>query len=177
MSLAFLSAAGPAAARSPLHAVTERDGARFEPRDGWLVAVAFDGESLAAPVRWSDQSHLRKTQVRDPRAPGALPITGSRALVLGEPAPAGLDVTTQLAAIRLAGALARETVARFCALDLRPHRAPPGSFLPGSVARTPGYVLVEEDGLLLLVGAAYGEYLWDIVADAGTALGGGPVGA
>lgn len=172
MSLAFLSPAGPAAARSPIHALTERDGARFEERDGWLVAAAFAGEDAAAPVRWSDLSHVRKTQVDA----GGHPIGPGRGLVLGEPAP-GLDITTQLAAIRVAGDLARETIARFCALDLRPATSPAGSFRPGSIARTPGYTLVESDAFLLLVGAAYGEYLWEVVSDAGRHLGGGPIGA
>ena len=46
------------------------------------------------------------------------------------------------------------------------------------MARTPGYVLVEaEDRLLVLVGWALGEYLWEVVADAAEHLGGGPVGA
>jgi heterotetrameric sarcosine oxidase gamma subunit len=118
-------------------------------------------------------------------------ITPAKALVLAEPAAAAavreelddaawldvLDVSTQLAALRIAGPSARETFARFCALDLRPTRAPVGSFLPGSVARTPGYVL-REDGeqYLALVGAAYASSFWEVVADAGGRLGGLPVG-
>jgi len=55
---------------------------------------------------------------------------------------------------------------------------PVGGFRPGSVARTPGYVLREaEDRLLVMVGWALGEYLWQVVADAARHLGGGPVGA
>jgi sarcosine oxidase gamma subunit len=78
----------------------------------------------------------------------------------------------------LIGPGARELLARFCAIDVRPALAPPGAFRPGSVARTPGYVLVEaEDRLLVLVGWALGEYLWQVVADAAAQLGGGPVGA
>jgi sarcosine oxidase gamma subunit len=58
-------------------------------------------------------------------------------------------------------------LARFCAIDVRPHVMPVGAFRPGSVARTPGFVLrTSEDSLLLLVGWAFGEYLWDVVADA-----------
>jgi sarcosine oxidase gamma subunit len=89
-----------------------------------------------------------------------------------------LDVTSGLAAMSLVGPGARELLARFCAIDVRPSVAPPASFRPGSVARTPGYLLVErEDGILLLVGWALGEYLWEVVADAAEQLGGGPVGA
>ena len=47
----------------------------------------------------------------------------------------------------------------------------------GSVARTPGAVLREdEDRFLMLFGAALGQYVWTVVADAAEALGGGPVG-
>ena len=55
---------------------------------------------------------------------------------------------------------------------------PVGAFRPGSVARTPGMVLREaEDRYLMLFGAALGEYVWTVVADAAGHLGGGPVGA
>ncbi|MGH2910659.1 MAG: hypothetical protein ACRDK8_15370, partial [Solirubrobacteraceae bacterium] len=65
----------------------------------------------------------------------------------------------------------------FCALDLRPAVAPPTALRPGSVARTPGLVVVEDaDQLLLMVGAALAEYLWTVVIDAAARLGGGPVG-
>jgi heterotetrameric sarcosine oxidase gamma subunit len=125
------------------------------------------------------------------------PVTPGRVLVLGEPRNAVmlreavaqaaehargtvtvLDVTCGLAALSLIGPRARELLARFCAIDARPALAPPGAFRPGSVARTPGYLLVEaDDRLMVLVGWALGEYLWEIVADAATPLGGGPVGA
>jgi len=125
------------------------------------------------------------------------PVTPGRVLVLSDPAVgvsvrdavtraaadaqgtvSVLDVTCGLAALSLIGPQARELLARFCAIDVRPALAPPCAFRPGSVARTPGYVLVERDGrLLVLVGWALGEYLWQVVADAAAQLGGGPVGA
>jgi len=89
-----------------------------------------------------------------------------------------VEVTCGLAALALAGPLARELLARFCAIDVRERAAAPGSFRPGSVARTPGYVLVEApERLLVLVGWALGEYLWEVAADAAERLGGGPIGA
>lgn len=124
------------------------------------------------------------------------PVTPSRVLILTEPGSAAsiraavaqaadalgsvtvVDVTCAHAALSLLGPGARELLARFCAIDVRPALAPPCSFRPGSVARTPGYLLVEaEDQLLVLVGWALGEYLWEVVADAARHLDGGPVGA
>jgi heterotetrameric sarcosine oxidase gamma subunit len=125
------------------------------------------------------------------------PVTPSRVLVLGEPehserlhatlaeaiAGAGdatttvTDVSTGLVAMNLLGEHSGELLARFCAIDVRPAVTPATGFRPGSVARTPGYVLKEtDDRLLVLVGWAFGEYLWQVVADAAEHLGGGPVG-
>lgn len=88
-----------------------------------------------------------------------------------------LDVTSQFAALRIGGPLARETFARFCALDLRPERMPVGACMPGSVARTPGVVVrMATDQYVLLTGAALAIYLWSVVSDAGGRLGGRPVG-
>jgi sarcosine oxidase gamma subunit len=99
-------------------------------------------------------------------------------LVLGGPAPQdALDVTCNYAALTIFGPQARETIARFCALDLRPDKAPPHSFRPGSIARQPGMLLVEaEDRFLLLFGWAIAEYMWTVVADAARPLGGAPAG-
>jgi heterotetrameric sarcosine oxidase gamma subunit len=126
------------------------------------------------------------------------PITPSRLLVLSEPtsgsdvraavdgaaAEAGerlltvADVSCGLAAMTLVGPGANELLARFCAIDVRPAVTPVAAFRPGSVARTPGYLLREdEDRLLVLVGWALGAYLWEVVADAAAHLGGGPVGS
>jgi len=179
-------------ARSPMERQARAAGARFELRDGWNVAAEFPGEARArASVAFSDCSHIRKHELHG-ELPALelgratvdgdatwLPMTAARALILGGDPPEGaLDVTTAFGALRLAGPLARETFARFTALDLRPHVTRPGDWRPGSVARTPGGILCEaEDRYLMLFGAAFGQYIWTVVDDAARHLGGGPAGA
>jgi glycine cleavage system aminomethyltransferase T len=202
VSLGFLSvAAEQAVARSPMERQARAAGARFEVRDGWNVAVAYDGEraELERAVGWADASHLAKLEVAPhPGMPALefgtgtrtddgwwLPMTRTRTLLIDARGDArdrlgdaAVEVTTAFGALVIAGPLARETFARFCALDLRPRVCPPGAWRPGSVARTPGGVLcLAEDRFLVLFGAAYGQYLWTVVSDAARRLGGGPVGA
>jgi glycine cleavage system aminomethyltransferase T len=89
-----------------------------------------------------------------------------------------IDVTTSWGALTILGPLARETFARFTAIDLRPQVTGPGDWRPGSVARTPGGILCEaDDRYLMLFGSAFGQYMWTVVEDAARHLGGGPVGA
>ncbi len=193
MSLAFVSAPGAGAtaiARSPMERKAKAAGARFEVRDGWNVAV--DYASPPTETGWADVSHLRKLELQGEGVGGELraarragdaricPLTPSRALVIGgsdDPPENAVDVTTCFAALTIFGPSAREVIARFCALDLRPNVAPPGSFRPGSIARQPGMILVEDERrFLLLFGWAVGEYMWTVVEDAARPLGGAPVG-
>jgi glycine cleavage system aminomethyltransferase T len=184
--LAFLSPSPGALARSPMERQAVAAGAQIEQREGWNVAVRFEGAEHER-VRFADMSHLRKIEVYGADLePGTAkrtdgtwwcPYTRDRALVIGEPAPDGVDVTTAFAALAIAGPLARETFARFTALDLRDEATPVNAFRPGSVARTPGAILRQtEDRWLMLFGAALGQYMWTVVADAAESLGGGPVG-
>ena len=192
MSFEFLSPkAADAVARSPMERRARKAGARFEVRDGWSVATSYAGENGAlGAVGFADCSHLRKYELQADlpelefgRATVDgdstwLPMTSTRALILGGEPPAGaLEVTTGFGLLRLAGPLARETFARFTAIDLRPQHTSPGDWRPGSVARTPGGILCEaEDRFLMLFGSALGQYVWTVVADAAGRLGGGPVG-
>jgi len=187
-SFEFLEPTPAAVARSPMEGQALAAGARMEVRDGWNVAVEYPGAPAQAPVAWADVSHLRKLEVtgRHELAFGTAslidgawwcPVTRERTLVIGGAGVEGLEVTTTLAALVIVGPQARELLARFCALDLRAQSVPVGGFRPGSVARTPGYVLREDaERFLILFGWALGEYLWTVVADAASGLGGAPMG-
>jgi hypothetical protein len=194
VSLSFLTPTASLPALSPFDADLEAAGATFEVRGGWRVATRFaapadEADALEQAVGWADRSHLPKHEVEG--AAGSplgtarrdgdawwCPIAPRRTLVLGARVQGGLDVTTQYGALLIACPAARETIARFCALDLRPRVAPPGAFRPGSVGRTPGAVLVEApDRFLVLFGAALAHYLWTVVSDAGRRVGGCPLGA
>jgi glycine cleavage system aminomethyltransferase T len=196
VSLDFLIPDAPGAvARSPMEREALAAGARMELRDGWNVAASFAGEEAALrdSVGFADHSYLSKFEVNAPhdlelgvaeRRDGVwwCPVTRERALVICEPKArptfeGAIEMTTSYAALTIAGPQARELFARFCALDLRPQSCPPRAFRPGSVARTPGYVLRENgDRFLMLFGWALGRYVWEQVADAAGHLGGGPVG-
>ncbi|HEY1567562.1 MAG TPA: hypothetical protein VGF68_11120 [Solirubrobacteraceae bacterium] len=170
-----------------------------------VVFAGAGGDGTATDtVSWADVSHLGKLELQGPAeaidaaAGTELPfgtavrrddawwcrLTGTRALVIGTrpdlSAAEGvdvLDVTSNFAALTLIGPLARETFARFCALDLRPRVTPVGALRPGSIGRQPGLVICEgEDRYLFLFGWATGEYMWSVVADAGGHLGGRPCG-
>jgi glycine cleavage system aminomethyltransferase T len=185
-------------ARSPMEGMARAAGARFEVRDGWNVAVGYP-RARTGDVAWADISHLPKLELQGvSETITSLPfgtavrqddawwcrLTESRALVIGaggrESFPTDVDVTdvtSNFAALTVTGPLARETFARFCALDLRPHVTPVGALRPGSIGRQPGILIREaEDRYLFLFGWATGEYMWSVVADAGEHLGGGPIG-
>jgi glycine cleavage system aminomethyltransferase T len=204
VSLDFLTPSPAALCRSPMERQARAAGAELEERDGWNIAVRFDGEEaererLGSTVGFADMSHLGKVEVQGEHVPelglgratlaeGAwwLPYTSERAIALCEPADlpglresltGAVDVTTTFAALAIEGPLARELFARFTALDLRDAVTPVQGFRPGSVARTPGAVVRQaEERWLMLFGAALGQYMWTVVADAAKSLGGGPVG-
>ena len=199
MSLAFLSPAPSAVARSPMEREALAAGARLEQRAGWNVAVAYDDEQRRlAAVGFADRSHIGKLELRGEHGLELgratikedvwwCPSSADRAIVLCEPERTAelrealgdgvVDLTSAMGALTIAGPLAPEVFARFTAIDLRPRVTPVHGFRPGSVARTPGAILREaEDRWLMLFGAALGSYVWTVVADAAASLGGGPVG-
>jgi glycine cleavage system aminomethyltransferase T len=204
VSLDFLAPSPGGRCRSPMERQALAAGAQLEGRGGWNVAARFDGldaerERARSSVGFADMSHLGKVEVQGAAAADLglgrvtwvggtcwCPYSPTRAIALCQPGElAGLreglagavDVTTTFAALAIEGLLARELFARFTALDLRDPVTPVHAFRPGSVARTPGAVVRQsEERWLMLFGAALGQYVWTVVADAAGALGGGPIG-
>jgi glycine cleavage system aminomethyltransferase T len=161
------------------------------------IEIQADPDDLAAIVAGASSGASLELG-RATRAEGAwwCPYSAQRAVVLCAPADTAahrdrltasaadanglatvIDTTTSQGAMTIIGPLARETFARFTAIDLRPQITPVHAFRPGSVARTGGAILCEApDRYLMLFGAALGQYVWTVVADAAGHLGGGPIG-
>ena len=211
VSLEFLSpAAGGAVARSPMEREALAAGARLELRDGWNVAVGFDGAEPERERCRATRRLRRPLAARQARAAGA-PISHGR-LELGAggalartPGGARSRPTarwcsaSRRAPPRCASALGRRrrgrrpdrgarrahgrraAGARRCsrasaALDLRP-QVTPVQRLPARArwrARPARSCARPSDRFLMLFGAAYGEYVWTVVADAAATSAAGP---
>ncbi len=149
---------------------------------GDLAAITGHNLELGSALRaqgawWCPYSAQRGVVLCDPGETAAhrdrLTASAAGANGLGSV----IDTTTSQGALTIVGPLARELFARFTAIDLRPQVTPVHAFRPGSVARTGGAILCEApDRYLMLFGAALGQYVWTVVADAAEHLGGGPVG-
>jgi heterotetrameric sarcosine oxidase gamma subunit len=165
----------------------------------WLAKIEVQAGAAGLAAIVTECSGGERLELgRATRARGAwwCPYTAERALVICDPEAAArhrprleeaagrvrgpasvVDVTTAHGALAIVGPLARELFARFTAIDLRPGVTPVHAFRPGSLARVPGAILREaEERYLMLFGAALGRYVWTVVADAATHLGGAPVG-
>jgi len=149
-----------------------------------IVSGATEGESLelghatrAAAAWWCPYSPTRAVVLCSPGDTVALRdlLTASAADANG--LTSVIDISAAQGAMTILGPLAREVFARFTAIDLRPQVTPVHGWRPGSVARTGGAILCEApDRYLMLFGAALGQYVWTVVADAAEGLGGAPVG-
>jgi glycine cleavage system aminomethyltransferase T len=152
--LAAIVAAASGGAALELGCATRADGAWWCPYSAHRAVVLCSAADTAA--------------LRDRLTASAAGANGLASVI---------DTTTAQGAMTIVGPLARETFARFTAIDLRPQVTPVHAFRPGSVARTGGAILCEApDRYLMLFGAALGQYVWTVVADAAGHLGGGPVG-
>ena len=160
------------------------------------IEIQAEADDLASIVSGAIRERLELGRATRAENAWWCPYSASRAVVLCPPADTArlrehladagekasglvsvVDPTAVQGAMTILGPLARETFARFTAIDLRPQVTPVQGFRPGSVARTPGAILREaEDRWLMLFGAALGQYVWTLVADAAGHLGGGPVG-
>jgi heterotetrameric sarcosine oxidase gamma subunit len=149
-----------------------------------LVAHSTDGATLelgratrACTAWWCPLTRSRVLVICQPAALPALREQIAEAAQAAAPSASVVEVTTVLAAMTLAGPVAREVFARFSALDLRPQITPVGALRPGSIGRQPATLICEApDRFLFLFGWAIGEYMWSIVSDAGEHLGARPIG-
>jgi glycine cleavage system aminomethyltransferase T len=149
-----------------------------------IVAAATGGESLelgrgtrARRAWWCPYSATRAVVLCSPADTAALRDLLSASVADANGLTSVIDITAAQGAMTILGPLAREVFARFTAIDLRPQVTPVHGWRPGSVARTGGAILCEApDRYLMLFGAALGQYVWTLVADAAGHLGGGPVG-
>ena len=82
-----------------------------------------------------------------------------------------LNMTAGIAAVNLAGPRAREILAKICSVDLSEASFPYMACREGKVAEVPAVLLrvgfVGETGWEIHFPAEYGEYLWDVLLDAG----------
>jgi glycine cleavage system aminomethyltransferase T len=192
VSLAFLSV-DAAADRGGIHPVAksaieraQRDlGATFEERDGWLVPVSIPGEEEHTAVGIADVSHQTKLELRPAGEPiegdGVVwyPLSPRRALVLCAPSAGAsvrgqvgdrfvLDVSGAYSVIAIAGPEADTVLRRMTHI----HHFPSG----GEIAHVQGHVLRRDGGYWVICAQELGQYVWEVVVDRATALGGGAIG-
>ena len=90
------------------------------------------------------------------------------------------NVTSDYAAVNVAGPHARQTLAKLTDIDLSPKAFRYMRYAQGEIAGIPGMLLrigfVGEAGWEVHVPAEYGEYLWEGIIDAGSEFGIAPFG-
>ncbi|HEY8477498.1 MAG TPA: hypothetical protein VIN09_11595 [Chloroflexota bacterium] len=90
------------------------------------------------------------------------------------------DLTSTLLALGVVGPESQQLLMRATSLDVRPWRLPDKACAQGSVVKVPAILARDDRGALptylLLASRAYGEYLWDALAQVGDGLGIAPLG-
>ena len=90
------------------------------------------------------------------------------------------NVTSDYAAVNVAGPYARQTLSKLTGIDLSPSAFPYMRFAHGEIAGIPGMLLrigfVGEPGWEVHVPAEYGEHIWEAIIDAGNEFGIAPFG-
>ena len=188
-ALQFLSLARPEAsdrfrplARSSLERRLRDAGARFEERDGWLVAVEVPGEERYAlvirdvthayVVREGTEGveiHLRGGVPGDPNVAARYRYGNGAEGALDEARL--VDVSAGYAALEIEGPGATTVLRRLTELDLEALPA------VGAVAHVRTWIFpYGEDAYRLFFAQEFGHYLWEVVVDAAEPLGGGPKG-
>ncbi len=170
-------------AKSPMQRRLANAGARFEERDGYLVATEVPGEDELS-IRIRDVTHHYRVEEAEGDAElefgdgahGVRPPTGhGRTIVARYRHGAGsvgdevIDVSAAWAALEIEGAGADRVLRRLTELDLEE--------LPvvGQLAHVRTLVArPDEDRYLIVFPQEYGHYLWEVVVDAAKPLGGGP---
>ena len=175
-------------ARSSMEQRQRDAGAAFAERHGWLVATSFPDEAAhLARVGVADLSHLSKLEIRGASHP---PLNGNliwhqvhpdRALCIAQPGRTAalrdelsrggglvIDQSAALAILGLVGPEANTLLRRLTDLDALP--------ASGQVAHIRADVLERGDNVWIVFGQDYGHYLWEVVIDAASPIGGGPVG-
>ncbi len=173
-------------ARSSMDRRQREAGATFEERDGWLVPVSLPGEAEALQsVGVADLSHLSVFEARpadpDLSLDGVIRhrISDRRALFLCPPARAqavrealgerfALDLSGAFGILALHGPEAQTLLRRLTHL----HHLPAS----GELAHIQVHVLAPGGSIWIVFAQESGHYLWDVVVDRASALGGGPVG-
>ena len=135
-------------ARSPVERRLREAGARFEERDGRLVAVSVPGEE-AHPLKIRDVTHLHELAAEH------------------EPA----ETRAGYAALEIEGPAATRVMHRLTEVPLDDLPT------AGMVAHVRAWIFREgDDRYRLHFEQEYGHYLWEVVVDAAAPLGGGPAG-
>jgi len=162
-------------------------GATLEPRDGWLVPIAYPDETPRLEAGVTDVSHVGKLEVfasaepQDESIQDCLAVGPGHWVVvcrfaeltglgrrLAASAELVVDRTSAWCALLLSGPSRDSLLRRLSHIRSVPGRGPLG--------KVPATILSRRTGYWLLFPQEFAQYGWDLAVDAAAPLGGGPVG-